>query len=275
MYWGSWRANFEGIEGPRDGQVPVISARRPGGELKAIVTGFTTHPNCLEGESFYSADIPGAVRKYVRRLLGEHVGVVYFTGAAGDTAPSIMENNTQNLQPWRGEVGVERSGRYLATKIAELVDSTHEPFVAKMPGVLRQAQVELNIPVRAYPKTWDPMSLEWKAGAEYFERERKRWNDVVRNNCTTRLNVIRIGDAAICTNPTELYCQLGHDIKRASPAKMTMIAELTDGYAGYVPTRSAFARGGYSTYPGETCKLEEDADTRIVDATRQLLAQVF
>ena len=56
---------------------------------------------------------------------------------------------------------------------------------------------------------------------------------------------------------------------------MTMIAELTDGYAGYVPTQAAYNRGGYSTFAAETCKLELDADTRIVDATRKLLSQVF
>jgi predicted neutral ceramidase superfamily lipid hydrolase len=108
MYWGSWRDDFVGIEGPRDGEVGVIFARRADGQVKAVVTSFSTHPNCVEGESFYSADLPGQVRKVLRGALGEEVGVVYLTGAAADTAPSIMENNPENVQPWRGETGLVR-----------------------------------------------------------------------------------------------------------------------------------------------------------------------
>ncbi len=63
---------------------------------------------------------------------------------------------------------------------------------------------------------------------------------------------IRIGDDfAIVTNPAELFCGIGMNIKRRSPFKHTMVAEQTNGAHGYAPTAKAFAGGGYETWFGE------------------------
>jgi predicted neutral ceramidase superfamily lipid hydrolase len=100
MYWGSWKEDFVGLEGPRDPEVGVIYARRGDQSVKAVITSFSTHPNCLEQGEFYSADLPGEVRRVLRGVLGDQLGVVYLTGAAGNTAPSIMEANPDQRQPW-------------------------------------------------------------------------------------------------------------------------------------------------------------------------------
>jgi hypothetical protein len=129
MYWGSWKEDFVGLEGPRDGEVGVMWACKPSGEVKVVIPSFATHPNCVEGESYYSADLPGEVRRVLRATLGEQVGVVYLTGAAANTAPSIMEQNPQNRQPWRGESGLVRSGLYLGGEILKLMAAQTMPMV--------------------------------------------------------------------------------------------------------------------------------------------------
>ena len=86
---------------------------------------------------------------------------------------------------------------------------------------------------------------------------------------------ICLGDAVICTNPAEFYVEHGIAIKDASPAKVTLISQLTDGYVGYVPIAEAFPRGGYSTWPAVTSLLAPEAGGIIVETTRQLLQQVF
>ena len=60
---------------------------------------------------------------------GDDVGVVNLTGAAGDTAPRIMEDNPQNHQPWRGEAGVVRSGQYLGGEILKVIAAQTKPMV--------------------------------------------------------------------------------------------------------------------------------------------------
>jgi hypothetical protein len=274
MYHGSWNADFAGIEGPRDGDVPVIFGRRANGTIKGIVTGFATHPNCVEGESFYSADLVGETRRYLHAVLAERPVIAYFTGAAGDTAPSIMENNPRNIQPWRGEAGVVRSGRYLGSEIAKVIEATIDPMAEQS---LFLDQRVLSIGFKPWPADFDPQALKWESARGYYVKSHANWPAMTREQspCDVRVNAVRIGDAVLCTNPAELYCRHGLNIKESSPAGVTMVAELTDGYCGYVPTRDAFARGGYSTWPGPTSKLAHDAGDQIVKATIDMLAGMF
>jgi hypothetical protein len=176
MYWGSWKEDFVGIEGPRDGSVGVVFARKANGQVKAIVSSFATHPNCVEGESFYSADLPGEVRRVLRAALGPDLGVIYLTGAAANTAPSIMENNPQNVQPWRGEQGLVRSGIYLGAEILKVVAQQVDPMSAP---VLRHQQAHVPIPMRAWD-AWTDLS-EFKGGmAEFFEQSGADWPRLLR-----------------------------------------------------------------------------------------------
>ena len=269
MYYGCWNEDLAGLEGPRDGQVPVIFARRMDGGLKVLIPSFATHPNSMEGERFYSADIVGSVRAYLRSHLGD-VGVVYLTGAAGNTAPWDIERDREQTRPWYGEEGWRRCGAYLGDEILRVIASTSEP----VDPVLKLAQTVVDIPIRPYPD-FDPDKLSW--GRDYFGPARDDWPRMLREDSPVpvHLNVLRIGAAAICTNPAELYVEHGLAIKDNSPARMTMIAELADGYAGYVPTKDAFARGGYSTWPADTSRLAEDAGETIVRATRSLLDEAF
>ena len=271
MYLGSWSDDFAGVAGPRDGEVGVIFARNPEGNLKLVIASFSTHPNCNEGESYYSADIPGAVRSFLRRNLGENLGVVYLTGAAGNTAPSVLENNPRNLQPWRGEEGLKRSGHYLGAEILQVIAAATTP----MPDPkLHLAQITVPIPLRPWPPSFNPDDTFCP---EYYTTSRDIWPRMVREESPVgvRLSVLRLGDAVICTNPAELYVEHGLAIKKASPAAVTLISELTDGYAGYVPTREAFRRGGYSTWTCPTSKLAVDAGDRIVEHTSRLLREAF
>jgi hypothetical protein len=273
MYWGSWKDDYVGIEGPRDGQVGVIFARRPNGQVKAVIASFATHPNCVEGESFYSADLPGEVRRVLRAALGPETGVVYLTGAAANTAPSMMENNPQNVQPWRGEHGLVRSGIYLGGAILQVIAQQINPISAP---VLCHTHAQVPIPMRAWD-AWADLS-EFKGGMfDFFEQSRADWPRLLReeNPVETRLHVLRLGDAVICCNPAELYVEFGLAIKQRSPAAVTLIAELADGYIGYVPTPEAIRHGGYSALSASHTRLTPEAGWMIVETTQQLMAGAF
>ena len=54
-----------------------------------------------------------------------------------------------------------------------------------------------------------------------------------------------------------------------------MIAELTGGYVGYVPSPLAFTRGGYETWPAPSSKLAASAFEEIERATREMLTAAF
>lgn len=271
MYYGSWNSDFAGLEGPRDGEVAVLFATRPNGKLKVVVPNFSTHPNAVENESYYSADLVGAVRSHIRRIYGRGVGVVYLTGAAGNTAPSNLEKSRAEWTDWRGERGLLRSGRYLGSEIVKVIESTLKPMESP---ALEIAGTRLSIPIREYPTGFEYFK-HWNH--EYFKQAREDWPRfrAEESPVQVRVNVIRVGDAAICTNPAELYVEFGLAIKKASPARVTLVSELADGYCGYVATRESYARGGYSAMPAYSCKLEVDAGDKIVRATRKLLRKCF
>lgn len=273
MYWGSWQPDFVGLEGPRDGEVGVIFARKPDGQVKVVIPSFATHPNCVEGESFYSADLPGEVRRVIRATLGPEVGVVYLTGAAANTAPSIMENNPQNQQPWRGEQGLVRSGLYLGGEILKVIAEQMTPMPAP---VLCHVQAHVPIPMREWD-TWADLSAFKGGMLDFFEQSRADWPRLLReaNPVETRLHALRLGDAAICFNPTELYVEFGLALKQRSPACVTLVGQLADGYIGYVPTPEAIRHGGYSATSASHTRLIPEGGWIIVETTQQLLAQLF
>ncbi len=274
MYHGSWNADFAGVEGPRDGDVPVIFARRPDGSVKVIITGFASHPNCIEGEECYSADLPGAVRAALRRRLGDDLNVVYLTGSGGNTAPSQLEHNPERKMPWRGFDGLRRSGEYLALEVQQAMLAASEPMADQSLDWLQAAP---RIPIRPWPAGFPGEIVKYPAARAYYERCHAAWPQFIaaHSPVEVRVNVVRLGHATICSNPGEFYVEHGLAIRQASPAAVTMISQLTDGYCGYIPTVPAFRRGGYSTWPAFTSKLAEDAGDIIVGETRKLLAHAF
>ena len=275
MYHGSWCEDFKGVEGPRDGEVGVIFARKPSGDIKAVISSFSTHPNSLEMESFYSADLVGAVRSFLRSNLGDDLGVIYLTGAAGNTAPSKLDDNKDGEMPWRNEDGWKRSGLYLGSEILKTIAGTIKPMPSP---VLKLAQTRFAIPLGQWRDTFDPGEMVLRPDfGEWFDYVRRLWPKVLkeRNPTQVQINVLRIGDAIICTSPAELFVEFGLQIKEASPASVTLIAELVDGCVGYVPTEEAMKHGGYCTIRQPACPLDVCAGGMIVDATRQLINQVF
>src|SRR5690606_18920853 len=61
----------------------------------------------------------------------------------------------------------------------------------------------------------------------------------------TEIHVLRIGDAAICTNQFELFTDYGIRMQARSKAMQTFVIQLA-GPGTYLPSAKAVAGGGYS-----------------------------
>lgn len=275
MHGKSNRPDFIGSEGPRDPTLGVLFTRGAGGHVTGVIVNFATHPNSVECELYYSADIPGEVRRLLKKMLGDDVVAQYLTGAAGNVTPLILEPFTQE-QPWMGEEGLWRSGLYIAGEAAKVIASTVEPARGT---AVRLAHETARIPIRPYPRPGDINypGLVTEESARHYAEQEAGWAERIHAHSPVevRLNVVRIADTVICANPAELFVEFGLRIREASPARVTLISELTDGYVGYVPTRTAFERGGYETWPAYTSQLVPEAGDTIVDTTTRLLDAVF
>ena len=79
-------------------------------------------------------------------------------------------------------------------------------------------------------------------------------------------HVLRIGPAALATNPFELFCEYGMRIKARSRAAQTIIVQLANGNGGYLPTTDALAGGSYSSKPASTL-CDPDGGDLLVEQT--------
>jgi neutral ceramidase len=283
MYYGYWNPDFSRLCGPRDGEVSLLYGKRVSdGNISFVLSSFACHPNSMESESFYSADFPGEVRRSLQSVLGQETGIIYLTGAAGDIAPQLMEAPSPDpivptrgglSQPWRNHEGAVRAGRYLGGAILHAIHELKAPMqqpelawkCGEIPLVMRE------------PGPEDPVQLTGGALQQLyrdFADKKAFWRDILQHY-QGRINVLRVGDFALCTNTAELYVEYGLQIKQSSPAKVTAISELTDGYMGYVPTPEITRTGGYSGWFTFNSIHREDTGNQIVQLTKQFLQELF
>ena len=75
--------------------------------------------------------------------------------------------------------------------------------------------------------------LDFKHGAPLWVRMREQ-QDVPDK---VEVMAVRLGSVGIVALPGEVFCETGMAIKRASPAEHTIVIELANDAAGYLPTR--------------------------------------
>jgi len=86
------------------------------------------------------------------------------------------------------------------------------------------------------------------------------------------IQVIAVGDVAFVGYPAEYFTEFGLRTKAESPFPETFVVELADGWHGYVPTREAFAHGGYEARLGYTSRLVPEAGEQMCESALRLLA---
>lgn len=87
------------------------------------------------------------------------------------------------------------------------------------------------------------------------------------------LQVVRIGDLAICAIPFETFAEIGLTLKRRSPFSRTIVVGLANGYNGYLPTPEQHRLGGYETWLG-TNRVQEDASVLITENLLEMLGKL-
>lgn len=274
-----WR--FDAADGsPPEPGAPAGWPRRSG-ETVAVVVNYACHPVSLGGQMrLMSSDFPGVARRVVEQLVGGTA--LYLQGAAGNVNPSLMGPDWDHPRRLGHALGAEAAR---AALLAQPVGGTP----------LRVARETLDLPAML------PESEEaGRAQAAALEAERERllaqteqpsragrlwWNERLLGRArralaalergellppiTAEVAALRLGDAAVATNPSELFCEIGLAIKRGSPFPWTAVAAYTDGAVGYIPTRSAYAEGGYEVE--RACRVGPEAGEMVEAASLRLL----
>ena len=278
MYGDTKRPDFTGLEGPSDPSHAVLFALDRQGRCIGIMHNNSCHATCMEGALFASADFPGEARQLLRGALGSELPVLYLQGASGDTSPW----NLVGERPlYSGEQRAKEIGAALAAETLRLL---HQAQTSDSP-LLRHAFEEVEVGVRLPSE--DALARAREIQAQGEEADRHEYVLAVRGVLrlyeqfkdrpvdTLPVHALRVGDFALAANPCELYCQFGLDIKRRSPAAVTAVAQLADGYVGYCPTIPGLMGGGYSGEAIHWCRLEPYAGYKLVDVSARLLRHLW
>jgi hypothetical protein len=227
------------------------------------------------GGSEISADYPGYLCWELRQAFGRQYIGLFLNGACANICQIDVYDPSKKD---RGQAWAAYMGRVLCEDVqAEM--SNLKPCG----GPLAAASEVLQLPIRDIPDSlvkWAKDLLANPQAASHRDKvyametldllEMKKRQPLVG----AEIQVIRIGPAAFVMVPAELFVEFGLEIKLRSPLRPTYIVELANGIVGYIPTRTAFAHGGYETRTANSSKLDPCAGERVVASALKLLGKV-
>jgi hypothetical protein len=292
-------------EGCTDPQVLVVRIDHEDGRPLAAIVGYTMHATTLgPGNQLISADWPGHMKRTVEAVTG--ATCLFIQGAAGNIGPG-PEGFTDDVRvacKLGAQIGCE-AARVFHEMSVPSVTFRHEriwesgaslgmwnaSLADENPVVVRAATHNVHLPVRPQPSVAEAESSVSAAqhelqrlrdmNAPFTEVENAMFIAKRANMALSRartyaghdtfpvvLHLLQIGPAVLAGLEGEPFVETGLAVKERSPFPATWFGGYTGGWAGYIPTREEFARGGYEV---ETSPFAIDAaEVVIKDVVRAL-----
>ncbi|HOF87071.1 MAG TPA: hypothetical protein PLZ36_03060, partial [Armatimonadota bacterium] len=233
-----------------------------------------------------------------RYIIGDWPGAWAALARAGGGVPLVINGCGGNVAPPDHQNpdhlnGVPGGHLGMAEKLMETTAGIQERLEATPSAPLGWARTRLRLPLRQLaPEVVAEARrlLDANPTPMFLDEERTRvdWDWVYAVGVldlharATRdagfdyeIQAFRIGDVALVTLMGEPFVEAQLRIKLESPARYTLVAHFCNGYAGYIPTERAFARGGYETRTSNGSKFQPDALERIADTALELLNGLF
>ncbi|MCW8133513.1 MAG: hypothetical protein KIS92_24425 [Planctomycetota bacterium] len=253
------------LEGPVDPEVAVLAVRGGGGAWLGALVNFTCHPAHHGGDGAFSAGWPG---KLADELKARGCACpMFLNGAQGNISTSDPERNG-------ADQSMEAIGAFLAEDVARALESAvwrAEVAIGASSRTLRlpfreAGEDEIRGTIRGAQRFIDP-NLYDQFMPEVLEKIRRE------KTAPAELQALFFDEYAFVGVPAELFVELGLRIKERAHPKRALVVGLANGMVGYVPTKEAFARGGYeTTFCGWSCLAHEAGDT-IADAAVDLIGR--
>ena len=257
--------NIEGAAGPIDPNIGVLLVGDP---PRAALSVFALHLNTVGdttvGDTRWSADFPFFLERDLRKAFGPAFISVFGAGCCGDiNALDIAKPRMRTTEEIGSALAATIAAAYgrlrplgegsLAAKSVRFEWPLRRPSKEEV----ERARAELarsDVPFLKRVEATGTLDLDRAAG--------RPW--------TVEVQAFRLSrDAAVVTMPGEVFAEFGLAVKRASPFRTTLVVEMANDHAPcYVPTRQAFAQGGYEVL---NSRLEPGAGEKMVEEAVKLL----
>lgn len=267
--------------GKLDRELQVLVCQDETGGARQVLVNFQCHPVTMQVQPLVSADYPGVTAALVERTLPGCRTCGFMQGAAGNLNPVRGDSRDyRDVQLYGAMVAGEAlkvaagllgddSGASRSAKVAwasERVALPPRPLVGReaYEAKLQAAEVQAagaigprdRLQAEAELRRAHEAVMMWERFAEPQEAE---------------VQVLRLGDLAIASNPGEMFTEWGLRIKGRSAAPHTFVSELTNGWVGYLLNEGGFAEGGYEASMGPWTQVGEEAGAILSDAALRLI----
>jgi hypothetical protein len=270
---GKGNPDIERPAGPTDPDLPFLLFRRASdGRPFASLTVFAMHVAAFGGTEI-GADYPA----HLARRLEQHFGPGFFSLFGQGTAGDVNHFNvaTRAPDPSPEAIGARLADTILA-KLPEAV-AVRAPALAVASEVVEAPLYELTPEQVEHARTimarTDRKPIDFLLHVDAWrvlhnDTFRRRFGDALPNE----VQVIRLGaDTALVTLPHEIFVELGLAIKKRSPFANTLVLSMAQDVDFYVPTRRAYAEGGYEVV---TTPLKPGVGEALVESAVRLLGKV-
>lgn len=261
--------------GESDNNVRLVRFKREGAKDIALVN-FSTHPDVVGGTK-YSADWCGFVRRYVEADIAD-VSCIFVNGVQGDTNHI---DHKYNSQPMTGYEQAEHMGRVIADTVVSVWDKTE----------VREGDRVCGGVATVYNRTRTDGEERYEECKAFCERyyassgeEQKRIGALAISSAQRIVNIrtariyrsvpvsmISFAGIVFVGFGGEPFTHYATAVREAVPDRLIIAACCTNGYEGYLPTKSAFAEGGYEAGSSE---FSESLEDQCVEAAVALISRI-
>ncbi len=263
-------------DGPVDPRVAVLRVDRVDGSPLAAVVNYACHGVSLGGQcTDLSADFPAVARRVVETETG--ATCLFLQGAAGDINPLLIGWDFSHPARLGLPLGAEAVRVFHVAEPVSgglAIERASLSLPPLLPASVEAAQTDIAMLER---------QLSTATGGElYWLRSRidrmREGLAVIRGNeppatIDTEITALALAEqVGLVTAPGEIFCEIGVGIVERSAFPYTLYSGYTNGSINYVPTRKAYAEGGYEVTHG--CQVAPEAGEILAEESIALLAAV-
>lgn len=274
-------------DGPFDPRVAVVRVDALDGSPVAAIVNYACHGTSL-GSSCrdVSADFIGKARRVVEAETG--ATCLYVQGAAGNINPVVHYYSWANPTSLGLQLASEALGTYWGTKVpleredgGQPVETTSREL--SLPGLVASGSLDeargrvagLELELERREAEGDRSGAYWaKVRLERTRRDvRVLSGEESAPVVHAEISAARIGGrVGLVSAPGEVFVEIGTSIVKRSPFDLTLYCGYTNGSVHYVPTRAAYAEGGYEV--DNACIVAPEAGERLEEESVLLLEQL-